>query len=748
MERVLTVGGNAATRPITDFLIGNIGTEFYVCSVTGDDGRSGRSKETCLATIEAAIAKCTASKNDVIYLLPGHAETIASAGAISLDKIGIRVIGVGKGALRPILTFSATDSTLTMTAASTSIENVILIPSIDSVVSAIVVSAANCKIDVEARDATALIEFVTAVLTTAGADNLEIDMKYVGFINGDACLAPIQLVGVDTARINVDFYGLVGTAVVNFITTNCYNIDITGSFYVQGFSFSRNVVDTIGSSTWSARGWDGNSNAGFSGGDNAALATDDASAVAAAVAVIDGLHDVPTANAVTNLYMRDVVGIKTDTAVGTVAADKSLMAYTKGILEDTTVIGALGAGLSGLGGMSAGMKAEVNTEVDSALNTAVPDTPTANSLNDILSELDGANTFDNTTDSLEAIRNRIDTLNAADQVDLDAILLDTGTTIPGTITTLQASATDLQNVAWAQMAYLMGSIEGSAQGMPVAFWWVDGNITASGDGTSPATAFKTIQEAIAACDNAVDDWVFVFDLSGSGATTITMDKSFVHLIGNSTNGAMAYPRIFPSTAVAGITFAATGDRVEIANLTIGGGDQTVPAISFPVATAAGAYGVNIHDCVIGRDATAPCLEGILIATGGAAPYLVVKNNRFLGSGGAGVAAAGSAIRITGNATQCQILDNYISDVGDTATPAIWLDGSVTQPRIEGNRIKVYADAGTGSAITLGAGVDSGWICDNHANEGKDAPTANPFVDAASTNGWGVNYSGITATYPA
>jgi hypothetical protein len=302
----------------------------------------------------------------------------------------------------------------------------------------------------------------------------------------------------------------------------------------------------------------------------------------------------------------------------------------------------------------------------------------------------------------------------------------------------------IENIQWARLAYEMGSVPGSA--VDVRFWFVDANIATSGDGKTPHGAFKTIQEAITASSNSYDDWIFVFDYSGGGAT-ITMDKAFVHLIGNSSNGAMNYPRIMPASAVAGITFAATGDRVEIAHFVIGGGDQTVPAISFPIATAAGAYGVYIHDNVIGRDANAPALEGIYVVSGGAAPYLKVENNRFIGAAGSGIAAAGSAIRIAGNATRCQIIGNKILDVGRTATPAIWLDGAVTEPWIEGNQIKTDTDTGTGSAITLGASVDDGWISGNIANDGKNAPGNNPFVDGASTNGWGINYTGKDITLP-
>jgi len=188
-ERIVTVGGPDPTRLLSEFDRTIAGTDFYVgpnATGAGDDDRTGRSKEASKATIEAAIALCTASKNDIIHLLPGHAETLSTAGAIALDKIGIRVVGHGVGALRPTLTFSAVDATLTMTAASCSIENVILKPSIDSVVSPIVVSAADCTIDVEVQDASATVECVNAILTTAAAERLDVNLKYRGFIAGNA----------------------------------------------------------------------------------------------------------------------------------------------------------------------------------------------------------------------------------------------------------------------------------------------------------------------------------------------------------------------------------------------------------------------------------------------------------------------------------------------------------------------------------------------------------------------------------
>lgn len=377
VERVLTVLGNKATRPITDFAMlarGN-GNVFYVSSDDGDDGRSGRSPETAVATLDYAIGLCTANQGDVIYVLPSHAETIATASGVDVDVAGITIIGLGEGADRPTFTFSAVDATMTVDAASCVVKNLLIKPSIDSVVSPIVVSAANCSIDVEIQDATALIECVTGILTTAAADNLDIKLKYRGFLAGDACLTPIKLIGVDTARIYVDFYGVADTAVVEFSGTNCHDIDITGLFYNNGTTLTKNVVDTAGSSTWSVRGWDGNSNAQFSGGDNAAMASDDVTALATAIGVIDAFHDVPTANATTDAQMRDVIGRKTDTAVGTVGTEKSVMAYTKGVLEDTgTTIPALHAVPTKDATTDANMRDVVGRKTDTAAAGAVTET--------------------------------------------------------------------------------------------------------------------------------------------------------------------------------------------------------------------------------------------------------------------------------------------------------------------------------------------------------------------------------------
>ncbi len=335
-ERILTTGGNQATRPITDFALANTGNGkiFYVDYTNGDNGRSGRSPATSVKTLTYAISLATANNGDVIFLLPGHAETLATAGAIAISKAGLTIIGMGTGALRPTFTFSGTAATMTFTAANVVMENFIIKPSIDSVVSALVVSAANVTLDYESQDASATVEFVNTLLTTAAADNLIVKMKHLGFIAGNAGVNAIRLVGCNNAKLSVDYYGIASTAIVEFHTTACSNVVVTGTMYNESAATTKNVVDTQGASTWSCDIYDAKAGAKLSGGSAGAIAADDVGAIAAAVAVIDEFHDVPAADNVLNAQMNEVLGNKEDTeATGAVTTTDTLVAYIKQLVS-------------------------------------------------------------------------------------------------------------------------------------------------------------------------------------------------------------------------------------------------------------------------------------------------------------------------------------------------------------------------------------------------------------------------------
>lgn len=101
------------------------GNRYYVHSGTGSSAYSGDNPNQPKATLAQAIALCTASQDDIIYVMPGHAETTT---AVALSVAGVRVIGLGMGRNKPAFTATTAASDLiNVSAASVYLENVRLV---------------------------------------------------------------------------------------------------------------------------------------------------------------------------------------------------------------------------------------------------------------------------------------------------------------------------------------------------------------------------------------------------------------------------------------------------------------------------------------------------------------------------------------------------------------------------------------------------------------------------------------------
>ena len=88
-------------------VVGEISNKAYwVHSGTGSDGNSGKTPEKAFATIDYAVGKCASARGDIIYVMPGHSETITAAAGIDADVAGISIIGLGIGDGRPTITFT------------------------------------------------------------------------------------------------------------------------------------------------------------------------------------------------------------------------------------------------------------------------------------------------------------------------------------------------------------------------------------------------------------------------------------------------------------------------------------------------------------------------------------------------------------------------------------------------------------------------------------------------------------------
>lgn len=97
---------------------------FVGSAVTGatDAAGYGKSPDKPFATLDYSIASCTANAGDVIYVLPGHSETLTTA--VTVDIAGVSIIGLGNGLDRPEFTVGANGiDGITVTADNVRIEN-------------------------------------------------------------------------------------------------------------------------------------------------------------------------------------------------------------------------------------------------------------------------------------------------------------------------------------------------------------------------------------------------------------------------------------------------------------------------------------------------------------------------------------------------------------------------------------------------------------------------------------------------
>ncbi len=228
-----TPGGPTLLRPA------GMGKVFYVDSNGGGSATSGgTSPETAFTTLDAAINACTASKGDTIYVMPGHAETIAAADGFDADVAGIAIIGLGWGAKKPTFTFSATDSTAAVGATSVWIENLRFVAGISAVVVGLNVEAAGVDCTIKNCEwywsGTTGRDFVGSLNINVGAHRATVDgCRFLAEPAVAGASTAVQLVGaVHNVRVqNCEFMGDYSLACMSVITTLC-----------QGLMFLNNLV--------------------------------------------------------------------------------------------------------------------------------------------------------------------------------------------------------------------------------------------------------------------------------------------------------------------------------------------------------------------------------------------------------------------------------------------------------------------------------------------------------------------------
>jgi hypothetical protein len=206
------------------------GNIFFVNSATGTDAAGyGKNPDAPFATINYALTQCTNANGDQVYVMPGHTEAVGAAGGITFSHSGVRVIGLGIGRSRPIITLgTATTATIAMSSAYSSLENMVIdCTGFDAVVAPIKVTAGDCTIkDCEIVTGFATAQATSGITTTAAADRLTVENCLFRATSDAGTEAAIIIVGGDGHIIQDNvFIGAYssGVGAIENKTTACTN---------------------------------------------------------------------------------------------------------------------------------------------------------------------------------------------------------------------------------------------------------------------------------------------------------------------------------------------------------------------------------------------------------------------------------------------------------------------------------------------------------------------------------------------
>jgi len=214
------------------------GTVRWVDSSGGSNG-DGSFKRP-FATIDAAVSACNANKGDIVMVKAGHAETISTAAILVLDVAGVTIIGLGRGAMRPTLTFTAAAATIPVSAASVALKNLLFVANFADVASFITIAAApSFSVDgCEFRDTDSTHNALTCVTTTVtvNADGFEFTNNRVFSSGTTAATTMIVIAGtMSRCTINDNFY-------VGAVLNNTAALLEHGALNVTNLEMARNKV--------------------------------------------------------------------------------------------------------------------------------------------------------------------------------------------------------------------------------------------------------------------------------------------------------------------------------------------------------------------------------------------------------------------------------------------------------------------------------------------------------------------------
>jgi hypothetical protein len=165
----------AQTHPGKVFWVSNNTVGLLAGQRGGSDGNRGDFNSP-FATLAYAVSQCVANRGDIIFVKPGHAESVTSATALPLNIAGVAIVGLGVGSARPTFTVStANTATIAVSADNVSVQNCIFVANFLSIAACFTLTTAK-EFTVEAclfRDTSSILNFLNIVKSTGAANTVD-----------------------------------------------------------------------------------------------------------------------------------------------------------------------------------------------------------------------------------------------------------------------------------------------------------------------------------------------------------------------------------------------------------------------------------------------------------------------------------------------------------------------------------------------------------------------------------------------
>lgn len=277
-------------------------------------------------------------------------------------------------------------------------------------------------------------------------------------------------------------------------------------------------------------------------------------------------------------------------------------------------------------------------------------------------------------------------------------------------------------------------------GMVGKVFYVDGtNGDDANAGTNPLYPLQTIAAGVTLCTTRKQDYIFVFESYTQETFPLVIDKRDIHLIGLTAGGFLPRPVLLDGNGEAAIKITATGHSLELSGFRLSSTGGADPGIL--VDDTVVSWNCHIHNCTFGVIIAAQ--DGILISGSTADIQGWTIEDCYFGQ-----LLSRDGIRAN-NTSNALIRNNIFRRYTGIGVNIISSDqmGAVL------NNVFQSDSTTAGFAINLGSLTNNGMIDGNRAMEDGAAPGNNPYVDASNAsaaslnNAWGLNYKGITATYP-